>query len=71
MVTDDQANDVWLKIPDGEEEAEYEANTFHDNGGYRVEWYHTSVGQVSTRWFPTYDAASAWLTSEGFEDYSS
>lgn len=63
--------DVWLRIPDGEEEAEAEANTFRDSDGYRVEWYLTAVGLVTRRLFKTYDEAQAWLTAEGFEDYSS
>ena len=69
--TNDMTGDVWLSIPEGEEESEYEANTYRDSGGIRVEWYHTAVGQVSSRWFATYSDASAWLSSEGFDDYTS
>lgn len=66
-----EALDVWLRIPKGEEASESEANTYRIEDGYRVEWYHTAVGQVSHRDFDTYDEARAWLQSEGFEDYSS
>ena len=68
----DEPLDVWLRIPDGEEESEAEANTFRDDGGYRVEWYLTSVGLVkSVRFFATYDDARAWLERAGFEDFTS
>lgn len=65
--------DVWLLIPEednGEGEAEFEANTFPDDGGFRVEWCHTAVGQISSRWFLTYEAATAWLEAEGFQDFT-
>lgn len=62
--------DVWLRIPDGEEESEAEANTFADGDGFRVEYYNTAVGLVSSRWFAEYDDAAAWLTAEGFADYT-
>jgi hypothetical protein len=72
MSTEEQkALDVWLRIPEGEEEAEAEANTFVWLGVYHVEWYLTAVGLVKTQWFHTHEAARAWLTAEGFEDYSS
>lgn len=75
--------DVWLKMYpseclhspeecDCDDESEYEANTYPcHGGGFTVEWYHTAVGQVSSKWFPTYGEAAAWLTKEGFSDYSS
>jgi hypothetical protein len=64
--------DVWLVIPEGQEESEYEANTFLDEDmRFRVEWYHVDVGVVSHRIFDTYEEAKAWLESEEFEDYSS
>lgn len=65
--------DVWLKMSDDPEEelAEYEANTFAMDGRFVVEWYHNAVGQVRSRWFDTYEEATDWLASEGFEDYSS
>lgn len=65
------ALDVWLRIPEGEEESEAEANVFADEPEhFRVEWYLTAVGLVITKHFDTYGEARAWLESEGFEDYS-
>lgn len=63
--------DVWLRIPEGEEESEAEANVFAIEEGFRADWYLTSVGLVSSRIFQTYDEATSWLTAQGFEDYSS
>jgi hypothetical protein len=64
--------DVWLRIPEGEEESEAEANTFKDeNNHYRVEWYLTSVGLVTPVFFATLADAHTWLEHEGFEDYTS
>ena len=67
----DEPLDVWLRHVGDEEEAEAEANTFRDGDGFRVEWYLTTVGLVTSRWFATSAAATAWLEAEGFEDYSS
>lgn len=65
------ALDVWLRIPEGEEESEAEANVFADNPDhFRVEWYLTDVGLVTCREFATYPEACKWLESRGFEDYS-
>ena len=66
--------DVWLRLRsnDPDEIAEAEANTYADGDMFRVEWYLNSVGLVkSPPLFATYAEACAWLTSEGFEDYSS
>ena len=72
MATDfDLALDVWLRIPDGEEESEAEANTYADGSGYRVEWYLTAVGLVTPVHFDTLPEAYAWLESEGFADFTS
>jgi hypothetical protein len=65
------ALDVWLRIPDGEEESEAEANTFADDGRFTVEWYLTAVGLIKSRTFDTHAEAREWLKAEGFEDYSS
>lgn len=65
------ALDVWLRIPEGEEESEAEANTYRDGDRFTVEWYLTAVGLVKSRTFDTHEEAQAWLTAEGFEDYSS
>lgn len=66
-----KALDVWLRIPEGEEASDAEANTFKIEGAYRVDWYLTSVGLVSSKWFDSYVSAQQWLTQEGFEDYTS
>jgi len=64
--------DVWLRfISDDDEDAEADAITFRDGDQFRVDWSLTSVGLVTSRWFPTYDEAAAWLTAEGFRDYTS
>ncbi len=63
--------DVWLRIPEGQEEAEAEANTYPVGNGFVVKWYLTAVGLVKSKWFQTYERAQAWLKAEGFEDYSS
>lgn len=69
--------DVWLRIPEFDdegnenEEAEAEANIREDRGAYVADWYLTAVGLVkSSERFPTYSDARAWLTAEGFDDYS-
>ena len=65
--------DVWLMFDSPEdEEASHEANTYYvpENDSYRVEWYHTAVGQVTTRGFSTYEAATAWLEGAGYQDFT-
>lgn len=63
--------DVWLRFDDPDEElATYEANTYRTERGYRVEWYHNAVGQVSSREFKTYAQACRWLVEHGYEDYT-
>lgn len=52
------------------DEAEAEANTFPDGDGFRVAWYLTAVGLVTSHHFATYDAAREWLTSQGFQDFT-
>lgn len=64
------ALDVWLRIPEGEEESEAEANVYLEGDHFRVEWYLTAVGLVTKVPFLTYQGARDWLESEGFEDYS-
>lgn len=72
MADDIEPLDVWLRIPEGEEESEAEANTFLTvSGRYMVEWYLTSVGLVKSRTFDTYEQATAWLEAEGFADFTS
>jgi len=64
---------VWLRLDDDapDDEAEAEANIFHAGDEFRVDWYLNAVGLVKSRNFATYEAASAWLTAEGFQDFSS
>lgn len=63
--------DVWLRIPDGSEESEAEANTYHTETGYRVDWYLTAVGLVKSVPFDTLADAYTWLEREGFTNYTS
>lgn len=68
----DKALDVWFKFenPD-DEETQYEANTYRNSDGtYRVEWYHTAVGQISSRTFQSYGDAVTWLELSGFQDFT-
>ena len=70
--TQSTALDVWLRFDTPEdEESSAEANTYEDDGLYRVEWYLTAVGLVTTRSFTTYEEAAAWLTAEGFQNFTS
>ena len=67
---DSTAIDVWLRIPEGEEESEAEANTYVTDTGYRVEWYLTAVGLVTAVDFDTLADAYDWLEREGFTNYT-
>lgn len=67
----DEALDVWLRHIDDEDEAEAEANTFYDDGVYRVDWSLTSVGLVKSVTFASFNDARAWLEQEGFQDFTS
>ena len=68
---EDKPLDVWLKIPDGEEEAEYEANTFRRNDGdYVIEWSHVDIGWVTTETFGTYEEAESWYEDNGYQDFT-
>ena len=64
------ALDVWLRIPEGEEESEAEANVYLEGDHFVVKWELTAVGLVTKVPFLTYQGARDWLESEGFEDYS-
>ena len=76
MIDTNKPLDVWLKFDHilddcDDDTASHEANTFqNDDGTYRVEWYLTAVGLVTTVNFDTYKDAQEWLTLEGFSDYS-
>lgn len=62
--------DVWLRIPDGHEEAEAEANVRVTETGYAVDWYLTAVGLVKTVEFDTLADAYDWLEREGFANFT-
>jgi hypothetical protein len=73
--------DAWLRFDsDDEDEAAYEANVFvteyydrYDRADllrFDVEWFHTAVGQVTVESFGTYEQAREWLTSAGYQDFT-
>ncbi|HVQ18693.1 MAG TPA: hypothetical protein VMT27_06615 [Actinomycetes bacterium] len=68
-VSDDEAHDDFEPLPDGKYPAE--ANTYRTKTGYRVDWYLTAVGLVTSVEFDTLTEARRFLESEGFADYSS
>lgn len=71
MSVETEPLDVWLAFDHPEdEEASHEANTFATERGFVVEWYHTAVGLVTERWFPTYEEACAWLEACGYQDFT-
>lgn len=64
--------DVWLKFDNEiDEETIAEANTYKDGDLFRVEWYLSAVGLVTTETFATLDEAHAWYERNGFTDYTS
>lgn len=68
-------NSVWLRIPEGEDEAEAEANTWRcrTTSGktvWVVGWYLNAVGLVMWGVFSTKKSADRWLESNGFDDYT-
>ena len=74
---EDTALDVWLKwdaaqIEEGDDDplATYEANTFREGDRFRIDWYHNSVGLVTSVYRDTYEAACVWYKENGFEDFS-
>lgn len=70
-----QPLDVWFKFTEDYdpemEHPEYEANTYKDDSGYRIEWYHNDVGLVTNVYFDTLAEAHAWYAEQGYDDYSS
>jgi len=65
----DTAIDVWLKFEGYDDEPTYEANTFPTrDGGYRIDWYHTGVGLITSVHFREYEACVRWLIENGFEN---
>lgn len=71
-VSDHDALDVWLRFEqETDEESSHEANTFRTTDGFRIDWYHTAVGQVSSVWLDTYEDAEKWYEEHGYQDFSS
>lgn len=62
----------WLAFdhPD-DEEASHEATVTPTDTGWVVGWCHTAVGQVIEKWFPTLDAAHAFLECNGYQNFTS
>ena len=77
MIDTETPLDVWLKFDHvlddcDDDTASHEANTyFNEDGTYRVEWYLSAVGLVTTVTFPTYEKAEEWYEAENFQDFSS
>ena len=64
--------DVWLQFDsENDEEARAEANTFREDGQFRIDWYLNAVGLVKSEYFNTYEEVTAWYEREGFQDFSS
>ncbi|QUE25393.1 hypothetical protein SEA_FIZZLES_99 [Microbacterium phage Fizzles] len=77
-VSDTTPIDVWLRWngdgvdENGDDElADYEANTFRTEDGFRVDWYLNAVGLVTSVDFATYSAAQEWLTANDYQDFTS
>ena len=74
------ALDVWLRFetsyddatgePYEDEEASHEANTYRDEDGYRIEWYHSAVGLVTRVDFDTLADAYDWYEANGYQDFT-
>lgn len=63
--------DAWLRFDTPEdEECNAEANIMFNDNGYFVAWEFGAYVNY-TGPFNSYDSASEWLESEGFEDYTS
>jgi hypothetical protein len=73
LVKEGKALDVWMHFEqEDDEEPDHEANVFFNaDGTYRADWYHVSVGQITSRTFPTYAEATKWLEDGGYIDFSS
>lgn len=72
MITNTAPLDVWFLFDDeDDEEPSHEANTFDMGGYFIVEWSNTSVGQITSVDFDTYEEATAWLEAAGYQDFTS
>ena len=63
--------DVWLKFdgPD-DEEPTLEANTFKNEDGYEIQWYHVDVGLVNRVHATSLNKVHAWYEQNGFADFT-
>lgn len=81
MTNETEPIDVWLRVADDDDDHDdfeplpngfwpAEANTFVTEFGYRVDWYLTAVGKVSSVEFDTLADAYDWLECNGFVDFT-
>ena len=68
-----EAFETWLRFyEDGFDDVEYEANTFVDEDGYWIEWYHVDVGVVTrVESFTNLAEVHLWYKNAGYENVSS
>lgn len=64
---------IWLLFDHPEDEdPSHEANvTPTSDGRFTASWYHTAVGQVTSRTFDTRDEADRFLADAGYQDFTS
>ena len=63
--------DVWLKFDQADdEEPTMEANTFKNEDGYEIQWYHVDVGLVHSVHSPSLNEVHAWYAQNGFTDFT-
>ena len=63
--------DVWLKFDKADdEEPTTEANTFKNEDGYEIQWYHVDVGLVHSVHAPSLNEVHAWYEQNGFTDFT-
>ena len=64
--------DVWLKFEQADdEEPTMEANTFKNEDGYEIQWYHVDVGLVHRVRTLSLSEVHAWYEQYGFTDFTS
>ena len=63
--------DVWLKFDQADdEEPAMEANTFKNEDGYEIQWYHVDVGLVHRVPATSLNDVLAWYVQNGFTDFT-
>ena len=63
--------DVWLKFDQADdEEPAMEANTFKNEDGYEIQWYHVDIGLVNSVHAPSLSEVHAWYAQNGFTDFT-